>query len=366
MSAPRGRLRDALVGDASEQEIRDVWQGVQRLRARASRPGAARSTRRAGVGAVLVTLVAACCIWLLSARGHERGPLRDAGGQVVTRLGGAAASSTALSDGSRIELAPNSELEILDNEGTVFSCVLRKGRGTFDVKPGGPRRWQVETSLVLVEVLGTRFSVERREGSTRVDVERGSVVVRGARVPDGVQKLAAGEELLVAPGPRPTSGVAPAGATAATVAPAPAAPQPSLRSSREAPSATVAAPRPPADLLQSADEQRRRGDVRGAIQTLRAAVARGVEQPRRAIAAFTLGKLLLDAAGQPAEAEDAFRTCLRLSPPSSVAEDALARLVEAQVRSGKAEAARTTARQYEQRYPSGRRLADVQRWANTR
>jgi transmembrane sensor len=106
--------------------------------------------------------------------------------------------------------------------------------------------------------------------------------------------------------------------------------------------------------------------VRGAIQTLKAAVAGGTEPPRRAIAAFTLGKLLLDTAGQPGQAEAAFRTCLRLSPPSSVAEDALARLVEAQARSGKVLGAKTTARQYEQRYPNGRRLADVQRWANSR
>jgi TolA-binding protein len=130
--------------------------------------------------------------------------------------------------------------------------------------------------------------------------------------------------------------------------------------------AAIATPRPAPNLLESADEQRRRGDVRGAIQTLKLAVAGGAEPPRRAIAAFTLGKLLLDSTGQPGEAERAFRTCLRLSPPSSVAEDSLARLVEAQVRSGKVEGARATARQYEQRYPNGRRLADVQRWASSR
>jgi transmembrane sensor len=313
---------------------------------------------------VLATLVAASCFWLLSAGRIDAGPLRDAQGEVVSRLGGEKASVTSLSDGSRIELSPDSELEILDNDSSVFSCVLRKGRGMFEVKPGGPRRWQVETSLVLVEVLGTRFSVERRDNETRVDVEHGSVVVRGARVPDGVQKLAAGERLVVAPSPRAVAGMmAPSATSSATprLEPSPAG------GSREAPARVAEPPRsPPADLLQSADEQRRRGDVRGAIQTLRTAVARGAEQPRRAIAAFTLGKLLLDAAGQPAEAEAAFRTCLRLSPPSSVAEDALARLVQAQVRAGKADAARNTARQYEQRYPGGRRLADVQRWANTR
>jgi transmembrane sensor len=212
--------------------------------------------------------------------------------------------------------------------------------------------------LVLVEVIGTRFVVERQEGETRVSVERGSVIVRGERVPDGVQKLAAGQRLVITPALRSGPALAAAAEMKGRV---------ETRASATLPEPSSAiAPRPSTDLLQSADEQRRRGDIRGAIQTLRAAVAGGAEPPRRAIAAFTLGKLLLDAAGQPSEAERAFRTCLRLSPPSSVAEDALARLVEAQIRSGKSEAARTTARQYEQRYPGGRRLADVQRWANSR
>jgi transmembrane sensor len=370
MSLPKEPLRSALVGDATEQEIRDLWQGVQRLRARATRPkaGARPFLRVAAVGAFVLS---AFVIWFAVARPTSAGPLRDARGQLPNRLNDVQSKLTLLSDGSKIELDTNSELEVLENDSSNFSCVLRKGRGTFDVKPGGPRHWRIETSLVLVEVVGTRFIVERSEGQTRVNVERGSVVVRGDRVPDGVQKLAAGQALLVTPALRAAaSSPAPAplalplneggkvvalpreGGLTATAKPAAPAPEPAL------------APRP-VDLLQLADEQRRRGDMRSAIQTLRSAVV-SAEPSRRAIAAFTLGKLLLDATGQPSEAERAFRTCLRLSPPSSVAEDALARLVEAQARAGRADAALTTARQYEQRYPSGRRLADVQRWANTR
>lgn len=370
MSAPEEPLRGALVGDATEQELRNVWQGVQRLRAQAMRPkhGFRPLFRVAAVGVVLLS---AFVIWFASTRTLSAGPLRDARGQLPNRLNGALSTTTLLSDGSRIELDSDSELEVLDNDSSNFSCVLRKGRGIFEVKPGGPRHWRVETSLVLVEVVGTRFIVERRAEQTRVNVERGSVVVRGDRVPDGVQKLAAGQALVVTPPLRAAATLA-----APAPAPAPAVSESALASAAPREGTSVArvpviapqapaAPRAPTDLLQSADEQRRRGDVRGAIQTLRAAVI-SAEPSRRAIAAFTLGKLLLDSAGQASEAERAFRTCLRLSPPSSVAEDALARLVEAQGRSGKVDAARATARQYEQRYPSGRRLADVQRWANTR
>jgi transmembrane sensor len=369
MSAPEEPLRSLLVGDATETEIRNVWQAVQRARARASgpKPGLRSLWRVGGLG---VAVLAAFCVWFVSVRGaSSTGPLRDLRGQLPNRLSATTSSTTLLADGSRIELDSDSELEVLDNDSSVFSCVLRKGRGTFDVKPGGPRHWRIETSLVLVEVVGTHFVVERQEKETRVSVQRGSVIVRGERVPDGVQKLSAGQRLVVTP--RASAGLVGAStsasgtavaAVAATATPSVAAAPPSGVPD----SVAAAAPRAATNLLQSADEQRRRGDVRGAIQTLRAAVAGGTEPSRRAIAAFTLGKLLLDAAGRPGEAEGAFRTCLRLSPPGAVAEDALARLVEAQVRAGKAEAARGTARQYEQRYPSGRRLVDVQRWVNNR
>jgi transmembrane sensor len=303
----------------------------------------------------------AFCIWFWGARGPSNaGPLRDNHGQLPNVLSGVKTKSTLLSDGSRIDLDGDSELEVLDNDSSTFSCVLRRGRGVFDVKPGGPRHWRIETSLVLVEVVGTHFVVERDGSETRVSVQRGSVIVRGERVPDRVQKLGAGQRIVVTPAARPAQPVAPPPVKDGELAAkAPAAqPDPAV--------AVAVAPRVTTNLLQSADEQRRRGDVRGAIQTLRTAVAGGTEPPRRAIAAFTLGKLLLDSAGQPGEAESAFRTCLRLSPPGAVAEDALARLVEAQARAGKLEAARATARQYEQRYANGRRLSDVQRWANPR
>ena len=128
-----------------------------------------------------------------------------------------------------------------------------------------------------------------------------------------------------------------------------------LPSRKHVPSANV-------DWLQVADEQRRHGNLKGAIASLRAASAEG-DSSRRAIAAFTLGKLLLDGAGRPSEAAQAFRSCLRMSPPAAMAEDASARLVEAQARAGHAEAALRSARDYERRYPNGRRLADVRRWA---
>ncbi|MGC4086658.1 MAG: FecR family protein [Polyangiaceae bacterium] len=337
-------LRELLDDDVSEAAIQRIWKGVRR-------PRAARVLlkRRYLVGLVSAAAVALLALVWLRAPHAEPGPLREANGHPLNALGALAASSTWLADGSHIDLGPGSALEVLDNDASSFVCVLRRGRGSFDVKPGGPRRWRVEAGALSVEVVGTRFSVERSDERVNVDVEHGTVLVRGERVPDGVQKLTAGSHLLVDL-TEPVRKPSPA---------ASAAPQPSLPVPQ-----TSAAPAN-VDLLQLADEQRRRGNVKGAIVSLRSVVG-SADASRRAIAAFTLGKLLLDSAGRPGDAAEAFRTCLRSAPPASVAEDASARLVEALSRAGNVDGAARNAREYERRYPSGRRLADVRRWASSR
>lgn len=363
MSAPEQPLRELLVEDATEDEIQSVWRGVQRRRARARDRAAAGSPLRwAFVVVPLVLLLALPVLWWNNRAGD--GALRDSAGHALNVLGGPAPSALSLSDGSRIELGENSELQVLDNDSTSFTSALRRGRGSFEVKPGGGRRWRIEAGKVQVEVVGTGFVVERSARETLVLVMHGTVLVRGEGVPDGVQKLGAGEQLRI-PNAGPSAVRGPATAPAAPVAP----------SNGSAPSldahAAVAAAEPSASAarkssLQLADEQRRHGDIAGAIQTLRAVAGQAQSGSERSIAAFTLGKLLLDAAGQPGDAARAFRSCLKSSPPASVAEDALARLVEAEARVGNASAAHALAVDYERRYPTGRRLTDVQRWGKLR
>lgn len=357
MSAPREPLRELLVGDASEDEIQSIWRGVQRRRARARAQKADGSPSAWRWAFVVVPLLLALVlpVWWWSERA-DTGELRDAAGHDLNVMGGRLPSALALSDGSRIELGPNSELQVLDNDGALFTTALRRGRGSFEVKPGGPRRWRIEAGKVQIEVVGTRFEVERSGRTTFVRVQHGTVLVRGESVPDGVQKLGAGEQIEVN-----------SRAVAANAPSAPAeVPLPNPSASAAAAPA-FAAVEPPAsnakrESLALADDQRRRGDIRGAIQTLRAVVSGPSSASERSIAAFTLGKLQLDAASSPAEAARAFRTCLKLSPPASVAEDALARLVEAEARIGNTASARGLALEYGRRYPSGRRLTDVRRW----
>jgi transmembrane sensor len=116
------------------------------------------------------------------------------------------------------------------------------------------------------------------------------------------------------------------------------------------------------DLVARADSARARGDVPGAIAALERALSGPGDTTRKATAAFTLGKLLLDGAGRPAAAARAFARCLELRPPAALAEDALARLVEARARAGDLPGARAAAEDYATHYPSGRRLEAVRAW----
>jgi hypothetical protein len=75
-----------------------------------------------------------------------------------------------------------------------------------------------------------------------------------------------------------------------------------------------------------------------------------------------LGRLELDSLGQAQAAAIAFRKALALGIPSGLREDVRARLVEANVRSGDAGAARRAADAYVDEFPNGRHLHAIQGW----
>jgi len=98
-----------------------------------------------------------------------------------------------------------------------------------------------------------------------------------------------------------------------------------------------------------------------ALAPLRRVVERHAKDPRAALAAFTLGRVLLDELGQPREGAGAFARARTLAPGGPLAEDALAREVEAMSRAGEVARARSLAVEYEATYPSGARLRAVRR-----
>lgn len=365
MSELRSPIAEQLESEVPDADVRRLWLGIE---ARRKRRFSGWSTLLNGRGALVAAAIAAVVLLVLFGRNDAApgGPLLKTNGQAPLALGGPKAEVAPLADGSQITLNAGSKLEVLDNDGRRFVSVLRSGTAHFEVKPGGERRWIVEAGLASVEVVGTGFSVTRSEQRVEVSVSHGVVLVRAALVPDGVQRLTAGQKLVVrgagasaaAAGSAPTSIVSQASGPVSPqvpfdVIPAPASAAPPVRSRSER-----------ADhWLAEADVARRAGNVEGAITLLRRALDEA-EGNRAALTAFTLGKLLLDSAGRPSEAEAAFARCLALSPPVSIAEDALARLTEAQARAGRKESARNSAAEYVRLYPNGRRLREVQRWAS--
>jgi transmembrane sensor len=115
----------------------------------------------------------------------------------------------------------------------------------------------------------------------------------------------------------------------------------------------------PGELLLLADVARLSHHPTDAVAPLSRLLREHAEDPRAPLAAFTLGRVLLDELGRPREAAQSFGQVQRLDPEGPLSQDALAREVEAWSRAGEAASARACAQQYLQKYPTGRRLRSV-------
>src|SRR5262249_9513780 len=102
-----------------------------------------------------------------------------------------------LSDGSKLDLAAESELVTLENRAHDVVLLFERGRASFSVNPQGHRRWSIECGLATVEVVGTRFTIDRSPSRLFVGVAEGVVLVRGEAVPERVRRLTRGETLEV-------------------------------------------------------------------------------------------------------------------------------------------------------------------------
>jgi transmembrane sensor len=270
---------------------------------------------------------------------------------------------------------------------------LDSGAARFDVAHREERRFKVQARDVLVTVLGTAFTVELAGDGVRVSVDRGRVDVafQGTH-----RQLSAGEQLLASP----TRATSDAPALAPSAAP-PGDPEPSERAAEEADdssepaaigalNAAPASPHPavsaqrswrtlaqdgdyrgafermtaegtsavrdePGDLLFAADVARLSGNPALAVPRLERVIRAHASDSRAPLAAFTLGRTLLDGLGRPREAADAFARARKLAPGGALAQDALAREVESWSRAGESGLARQRALDYLRLYPGGRR-----------
>jgi hypothetical protein len=329
--------------EVSEARIERLWQGVEHGLEQ-------RAPRRWGF-LLLATAVCAAAAWaVFSLRAPQLAPVMAQAVLAGARLETASDSlKVSLVDGSALELAARTRLEVQGNQPSSVALALAHGQVSCDVTHRSGRAFTVVAADVEVRVVGTQFSVRStpEAGGTRVEVsvQRGVVEIRSGRDPGSVARVSAGQSWSQAPQ------LVPAAPVVTAVPPArPAKPE----EPAAAPSASVAPAGPTArELFEKAGERRRAGDA--------AAAARGYEEllklhpgdARASLAAFELGRLRMDRLGDAAGASAALERAVALNVGPSFREDALARLVSVYAAQGNFAACGRARDRYLQSYPNG-------------
>ena len=289
-----------------------------------------------------------------------------------------------LVDGSSVQPRPGSAVRVIENEPGRIVLSLDAGRAKFDVIPNAARLFKIQVADVEVTVLGTVFDVARLNDEVKVIVSRGRVRVAG---PAGETHIDAGgsrrfdynghpldSELEFIPTARHAEEVPqdaeqaplsrPGRRTRAWRSLAKAGDYEAAYAAMHAGTDGVALTYDPAALLDAADAARLSGHPEEGARYLARITKRHSDSPIAPLAAFTLGRVCLEELGQPHRAAKAFAMAYRLSPSGSLAQDALAREVEALSKGGREHDAYLRAQDYVRRYPQGRRLRAVRLYGN--
>tara|TARA_R110002096_G_scaffold401386_1_gene598206 strand:+ start:7316 stop:8230 length:915 start_codon:yes stop_codon:yes gene_type:complete len=248
---------------------------------------------------------------------------------------------------------------------TLIKLDLQQGAARFRVNKHPQQSFRVHAGPAVVVVVGTEFIVRHASLYVEVAVSEGSVEVihlgETARVGTGETRRFSrdtGLERLAPPAQNKTAAVSrgTAGETDAQRTHADANPNgtPPSKSATK-PEATSS----PADLLQEADMARLGQDYQLAVRILNDVLAAQPQANTEVIAAFSLGRVLFDKLDRPTEAAHAFARARAADPDGNLAEDSLAREVEAYSRAGQRKAAHARATEYRRLYPNGRRLLMV-------
>jgi hypothetical protein len=113
-------------------------------------------------------------------------------------------------------------------------------------------------------------------------------------------------------------------------------------------------------LMSLVDVARLNGKRADAMRALRAVIDRFPNDPRAALAAYTLGNML-ENAGDRVGAAKAYAEYRALSPKGDFAEDALARQLDAAIAEGNVDLSKQLLEQYTKDFPTGRRLAELRK-----
>ncbi|HEX3769736.1 MAG TPA: FecR domain-containing protein [Polyangiaceae bacterium] len=332
-------------------------------------PGRRRAWAARGGWAVAALAVAALAFVIV--RG-ERARTLDLVDQAVIESGQTA--SVTLADGSRVDLGAATRARLTSAKASAIRIDLDRGTVDIEATHVEGRTFVVGAGPYEVHVVGTHFMVRREAGTggvaqVTVQVTRGAVEVTavGGGEP---RRLAAGEQWSGAESAGPLTSLAanpPPPAVAASPAPAVSLP-PAVNppASVEAAPVAAAAPGPHHDETardlfddgQRARAEGRAADAARSFDRLRRTYPR---DPRAALSAFELGRLRLDALGDPRGAEEALRDAIALGPSSPFREDAEARRVEALRRAGDPSGCAAARSAYLARWPNGtyRRAVEV-------
>lgn len=309
------------------------------------------------------------------------------------------------SEGTQLRLAPAARAKITEIGAHGASLALEAGELHAEVVHQASSAWRVEAGPFTVNVTGTVFDVNWEPGTEQltVTVSRGSVSVRDSstgseqavRAPQTLRTTASLHRFELSqtdapqlPSPSPSAlgpQVPASSASTASVAPeaasdapdasaAPSALAPSKADSeasewralarrgslREAFASAEAlgftqtcASASAAELLLLGDGARLSGKPDRAVEALLALRQRYPSDPRRAAAAFALGKVAFDQRGAYEQAAAWFSTSLREQPRGPLAREAAGRLIEALRRADDSAGARRAAREYLDTYPEG-------------
>ena len=354
-----------------------------------------RSTLRVSASLAAVAALVVIGVWRLGALDADRANSRATSQETPQPLLAEEASDVApgtivLEDGSKaIPVSADAQIVLTSASPAEIRVTLERGTAEFDVVPNRARRFIAVVGPVEIEVIGTRFRVERRTAQVQVTVTEGLVSLRG---PTGDKQLAAGEQGLFALADTELARAEPVdGDASADVQPAKHArissrkrPDRSKSSTRgrtrhkwrrhaeaadyDAAYAALVAAGPSAvrnqvdDLMMAADTVRLSGHHADALPYLRKVWREHARDPRAPLACFTAGRLLMEHLGRPREAAAAFARVRELRPVASMAQDALAREVEAWYRAGESGLAHDRANEYLRLYPKGRRASAVRRF----
>lgn len=335
-----------------------------------------RRRRRAaarGVAAAALALGAAL-LWArpFASRPQESlvGPAAEASGAPAPSREPPRPGPTELDDGSLLEpLSPESRVVVAQVTPRQTRVRLESGRARFQVAPRPEREFQVDVGRLSVVALGTVFDVWREPTRCRVAVARGAVRVSWG---SGASVVQAGEGRwfpLPSEPPEPTPEPVPAPAVKPSAKHRPGALawrdlahdgryEEAFHLLRQPAAAEVRDE--PQDLLLAADSARLSGHPSQAVPYLSAVVERHSGDRRAPLAAFALGRVLLQL-DRCREAAAAFARARALDADGELAEDALAREAESWDRAGERQQASSAAAEYLRLYPEGRRAGEVRR-----